>query len=191
MVTKASVLRVTGYGAALLGLLAWSSANAGGYFGIGYGSSKMKDASTALIGTAFDDKDKAIKLFGGYEFNPNVAVEASYVDFGEFTGKIGTTVTDRWEANALDLAVVGKIPLGNFSLHGKLGLALWNVDDTFVGISASESGTGISYGLGFQYNFTKQFGLRMDWEKYTDVGDANATGQSDLSTMTASVVFKF
>lgn len=188
---KKRIVIASGYAVALLALLTWTSASAEGYFGVGYGSSEMKDASAALIGTRFDDRDKTFRVFGGFQFNPNAALELGYVDFGEFTGKVGNTVTDRWEASAFDLSLVGKLPFGNFSLQGKVGLAFWKVDDAFVGNSASESGTDLTYGVGLQYDFTKAFGLRVDWQKYMDVGDKDATGQSDLTTLSASAVFKF
>lgn len=171
-------------------MLAWgTTVNADAYFGIGLGSSKMNDASSALLGDNFDDKDSAAKIFGGFRFNRNMAAEFSYIDFGTFIGRSGATVVDRWEASALDASFVAIAPLGDFSVRGRFGLALWDVDDRFGGTSVNESGAGISYGLSLQYNFTRQFSIRADWAQYADVGDEAFTGQSDLSALTASVIF--
>lgn len=176
---------------ALFGIASVGHAD-GWYGGLGIGSSKMKDASTALIGTTFEDSDSGLKLFVGSQFNPNAAFEFSYVDFGKFTGMVGSVTTDSWEATAFNVSLVGIAPLGgSSSIFGKIGFAFWNVDDVFLGISASNSGSGVSYGLGFQYDLSKQFGLRAEWEQFADVGDQNTTGQSDLGLLTLSAIFRF
>lgn len=171
----------------------WASAQ-GGYAGIGAGQSSMKDESDALLGTSFDDSDTGWKLFGGYSFNPNAAVEFAYIDFGEFTGR-GGGFTDNWEATGINISAVGSWPLANeFSLLGKIGATRWDVDDNFtvagVPVSVSENGTDLSYGIGVQYDFTRQVGARLEWERFTDVGD-DTTGQSDLDLLSLGVAYKF
>ena len=48
-------------------------------------------------------------------------------------------------------------------------------------------------GLGAQYNFTPSVGLRLEWERYFEVGgkDATSTGEADIDLITAGLVFKF
>lgn len=167
----------------------------GWYAGMGVGESTMKDESTALLGTQFDDSDTGGKIFGGYSFTPNGAIEFGYVDFGEFTGS-GGGFTDNWEASGLNLSLLGAWPLAHqFSLLGKIGVTRWDVDNTFtVGgapFSPSENGTDVSYGVGAQYDFHRQVGARLEWERFADVGDSATTGQSDLDLLSLSVVFKF
>jgi len=48
-----------------------------------------------------------------------------------------------------------------------------------------------SLGLGAQYNLSKSVGLRAEWERYFDVGDADSTGEMDVDLISAGVVFKF
>ena len=45
-----------------------------------------------------------------------------------------------------------------------------------------------------QYNFTKSVGLRVEWERYFEVGSSNfngGTGEADVDLISAGVVFKF
>lgn len=179
-----------------LALIAPGLASAqGGYAGIGVGQSTMKDDSTALVGTSLDDSDTGWKLFGGYMFNPNAAVEFAYIDFGEFTGS-GGGFTDNWEATGISISALGSWPLASeFSLLGKIGATRWDVDDRFTvggaAFSPSETGTDLSFGIGVQYDFTRQVGARLEWERFNDVGDDNTTGQSDLDLLSASVAYMF
>jgi OOP family OmpA-OmpF porin len=68
---------------------------------------------------------------------------------------------------------------------------VWGVELDGAGGSESASGTGLSYGIGLQYDFTNTTGLRLDWERFADVGDEDKTGQSDVDMLSAGLVFRF
>ena len=63
----------------------------GFYMGAGFGSTKIDDDGFDDID--FDDSDVGFKLFGGYSFNQNFAIEATYFDLGEASGSLGFGVT--------------------------------------------------------------------------------------------------
>lgn len=44
----------------------------------------MNYTSSANIYTSDDDRDHGYKLFDGYQFNPNFALESGYFDLGDF-----------------------------------------------------------------------------------------------------------
>src|SRR3954447_2244619 len=94
------------------------NADLGFYAGAAVGQSKTADCPG---GGSCDDKDTAYRIFGGYKFHPNIAVEGGYSPLGETSSSFpGGNVTA--EANAWDLVGVGIFPLGNnFSVFGKLG----------------------------------------------------------------------
>ncbi len=56
---KPVVLRALTVAAAGALTLVWNTANAQWYAGGSFGQSKMKDASSQLVGTSFDDTDNA------------------------------------------------------------------------------------------------------------------------------------
>jgi OmpA-OmpF porin, OOP family len=124
----------------------------GFYLGTAIGQAKLKNALDDYdrAGWNTDDKDTAFKLFAGYQFNPNFAVEASYVDFGKFSAN---AVTDYEEAyipeiddvasrtvrendevsiDGFGFALVGRLPIdAGFSVFGKLGLFAWDGSASF------------------------------------------------------------
>jgi OOP family OmpA-OmpF porin len=100
------------------------------------------------------DDDTAFKILGGYQFHTNIAAEIGY---GMLFDKNSAEVT------SLEAVAVGIFPLANqFSIIGKLGFA--NVDvETPVG---SDDKTELTYGVGVQYDFNRNLGLRAQWQRY-------------------------
>lgn len=166
--------------------LAWAQ----GYVGFGAGQSSLVDEGDVAPGGNIDDADMGWKLFGGYSFHPNLAVEFGYLDLGQFDGEGG--LTGSWEATGINVSALGVWPLANqFSLLGKIGATRWDVDNNLGGLSASDNGTDLSYGIGAQYDFTPQIAGRFEWERFGDVGDEGSTGQSDLDLLSASIAYRF
>ena len=153
-------------------------AGAQGYIGVGAGITSVDicDEIIALGATSCDDEDTGLKLFGGYKFNPNFAVEGAWIDLGEISASDGVvTVTE--EVDGFQLAAVGIIPINpQFGIFGKVGVYMWDVSATasapgFGSASASDDGTDIMFGAGANWNFSKQFGLRAEWERFDIDGD--------------------
>lgn len=156
-------------------------------------------------------KDGTASVYGlgvGYDFSPNWSLEGGYTSNGKLSarrtstaGVVGTFGAQT-KGTAWYLAGIGKLPLQDqFYLFGKLGLAATttktNLDTTgaFVlpaGISTSrkKSETNLLWGLGAGYDINRTVGLRVDYTRIHDVGDAN-TGEADVHTLTAGVRIRF
>ncbi len=146
-------------------------AAAQGYIGVGAGITTMDlcDDFTGL--TACDDEDTGLKLFGGYKFNPNFAVEGAWVDLGEIsvTGPGGTATA---ETDGFQIAGVGTIPINpQFGIFGKVGAYMWDGQGGGVAASVSDDGTDIMFGAGVSWSLTNNFGLRAEWERFDIDGD--------------------
>ena len=126
---------------------------AGPYIGLNVGQNKM-DFSGAKASTAYS-------VFGGYSFNEYFAGELAYVDFGSAdTDFPGVTA----KGNVASLSAVGSLPLGSdFSLFGKVGYASTRAEATGI---PSETKDDVTYGLGGQYNATRNVGLRLGYDNY-------------------------
>ena len=188
------------------------------YAGIGYGTVIAEDFLSALASEGFttttDDSDTVYKIFVGYQINKSIAIEGGYIDFGDVAGDItastpglpGGSTTEitifdiDGSADAWAVSVVGFINFtSGFSGFGKLGIYRWNYNSTIItptiGAATettleSATGTDTYYGIGVQYDFTKSFGVRAEWERYSSAAD-NTSGDSDRDAISASFVYKF
>jgi OOP family OmpA-OmpF porin len=178
-------------GFAALPTLAMAQAK-GGNSDLGFyaGASVGQSKSDCAGGTSCDDKDTAYRVFGGYKFHPNIAVEGGYAPLGETSASFpgGGKVTA--EANAWDIVGVGSWPLGNnFSILGKLGF--YNAEIKLGGLaSGNKTTTDLTYGIGGQYDFNRNLGLRLEFNRYSKV-KAPGGGDSDIDVMSLGALWRF
>lgn len=166
----------------------------GGSFGQAEAEGLCDDIRTLVTGigtvSSCDEKDSAWKLFGGYQINRNVAIEASYFDYGSITANgqtFGVPFRVNGDATAFGVAALGMLPLSNqLSLFGKLGLLRTEVDVTAAGIggaaSESESDTGLHIGVGAMFDVTRTFSIRAEWER---------NDEAEVDMMSIGVQFRF
>jgi len=123
----------------------------------------------------------------GYKFNPYLAVEGQYTGIGKVTDNISGSA----KGDAASLAVLGILPLNeNFNVYGKLGVA---ATKTTVSSSLNPMNdatrTGVTYGLGAEYNVNRTIGLRLGWDHYNaaigDVGSHEKNVNADVATIGA------
>lgn len=149
-----------------------------------------------------NDRDNGYKLFGGYQFNNNFAVEAGAFDLGSFGFKANTQPQGTFTGNAsmrgLNLDLVGTLPISErFSVFGRIGAAYTETKDTFTGTglvsvptpypSAREVNPKI--GLGLQYAFTKALAMRAEVERHR-VNDAIGN-KGDIDLVSVGLVYRF
>lgn len=163
-----------------LGMTGTALAQNGFYAGASIGQATI-DACDGV--TNCDDEDTSWKIFGGWEFNRNIALEAAWVDFGEVSGSIdGSKVSaevDGW-------ALAGKfmLPLNEqFGVFGKLGMIMWDVEGGGAASGFDDDGTDLMFGIGAQYMFTDQFGIVGEWEWY-DI-------DNDVDLFSIGALYKF
>jgi OmpA-OmpF porin, OOP family len=174
--------------------MAQQAQDQGGYIGGSFGQSAFKgDLTFCGLGVPCDEKDTAWKIFGGYQFSRNFAAEFGYSNLGEssfnFVGLNASIESTVWE-----LVGVGSVPLANqFSAFGKLGLYRAESEGTtnIPGVgNVEESNTGLTFGFGVRYDFTRNLGVRAEWQRYSDVGGSDL-GEGDVNVMSVGLIWKF
>lgn len=137
----------------------------------------------------FDKKDQAYSLYAGSYFNSNFGAELGYTQLGKITRGGGTT-----KAEGINLSLVGKLPLSeSFNLLGKVGTTYGRTNVSAAagsGIaSGSESGFGLSYGVGVEYAFQPNLSavLQYDEHKMDFVG----SGRDRVSAATVGLRYRF
>jgi OOP family OmpA-OmpF porin len=161
----------------------------GFYVGGSVGQSKIDCDTGGVPGASCDDSDTAYRIFGGYQFNKHLAVELGYNQFGEARASVGA-ISVTGEAKGWDLVAVGTLPISQqFAVFGKLGMHMtdFDVSTNVPGVgNSSESNSDLTYGVGLQYNFNKNLGLRAEWQQFKKVGD-----DTDVDVISIGVVYHF
>ena len=192
----------------------YSGAPAMGWYGgvsMGQSNAKIDEAriTSSLLGAGFattsitsDDTDTGYKIFAGYKFNRNFAVEAGYFDLGKF-GFTATTVpagtlNGNIRLSGVNPDAVGILPINEkFSAFGRAGLNYAEARDSFSGTGAvgvanpnpKKSDTNYKLGLGIQYDFTEALGMRAEVERYR-IDDA-VGNKGDVDLVSVGLVYRF
>jgi OOP family OmpA-OmpF porin len=141
--------------AAAAGLATRGALAEGLYAGASLGSPHYADRIDGLSGNG---SGLAGKLFGGYQWSPNFGLEAGFADLGHIDHQDA-----RVDGDAAFVDAVGSWPLtGQWSLLGRVGVARVDLNTS----AGDDSGTGLKFGLGAQYDLTPSVSLRGEWERY-------------------------
>ena len=179
------------------------TAMSGFYVGGGFGQSKAKDWCGGDGFDSCDDKDKAWKIFGGYQITRNIAAEIGYSRLGKFTASFTDAVLGRltdeakvaaWEASAL----LGAPLVDRLGIFGRLGVYRGTVKETtdFAG-DFSHDNTNFTFGLGLSYDIIPQLAVRGEWQRYYQVGGgetalgAGVGQKSDVDVLGISALWRF
>jgi OmpA-OmpF porin, OOP family len=152
------------------------------YIGADIGQAKYRNGCQ-FSPTSCDDKDTSWGLFAGYRFHPNFAAEFAYHDLGTISAP-GASI----DGNALELVAVGMLPVSNqFSAYGKLG----GYRGELKGLGINETNTDVTYGLGVQWDFTRNVGLRGEWQRYPKMGGGAFNGTTDVDVLRVGALWRF
>lgn len=146
----------------------------------------------------------------GYQILPYLAVEAAYVDLGDFEYKGSALVSDgistvdlnaqlTGESSGPTLSVLGILPLiSGWEVYGRAGVYFGSNDAevrfTADGISesASDSSNSTEFLWGVGAGYTRgDWTVRLDFQQFTDVGDSNTTGDINVNRIVLGAVYRY
>lgn len=181
------------------------------YGGVSVGQSRTQTDAAGLtsgllpgvgvLNPTTDEKDTSYKLFGGYQFNRNIALEGGYFDLGKnsfSSAVVGGTVAGESKVRGLNLDLVGTLPFTErFSALARVGVQhAWSKSTASgtgagagVATSSKRDDSGVKVGLGLQYEVSPAVWIRGEVERYRI---KNAVGQrNNVDVATVSLVFPF
>jgi OOP family OmpA-OmpF porin len=186
-----------------------TSAEKGGYIGIGAGQVAIEVDNVYGTGFDFDENDTGFKLFGGYRFLPWLAVEGIYLNGGspDISETVGVeSASLSVETQTFVGAVIFALPIGqSFELFVKPGFAYWDSETKLsysrpgfmFNDSDDDQGGAFFLGVGAEWS-VDNFGFRLEYE-YFDVSpeynwDTNEF-ENDLDAtarvMSLNLIYKF
>jgi len=169
---------------------ACNQAMAEGYVGLGGGLGYVVYDNLATVSN--DDVAISYKVFAGYSFDRNWAIETGYQQFTDF-GQTGAAGTTEFSGYAVYIDLIGTIPLGEqWGIFGRLGLAGSTLEGDLPGtVGTKAHDTGPHVGAGIQYNFAKNLSVRAEWEWTVKFGSNDTTGEMNMNVAGASLLYRF
>lgn len=185
------------------------------YLGAGVGQSRAKiedstvssvlPAGTTATATTKNETSVNGKAFLGYQFNRYIAVEGGFFRLGQFsfdstTTPAGTLHGDFKNTMGWNLDAVGSLHVvpDRFMLLARAGIQTSKTSDLFLGTGAATAVTNSApsrnlvsykYGVGAEYDFTKNIGVRGEFERYRVSDGFN--GKMNVNSLNASLLYRF
>jgi OOP family OmpA-OmpF porin len=200
-------------------LLSATSAHAQWYAGASAGQARLPfrtsslndqflDLGFASASTESDRRDTAYRLFGGWQINNYLALEAGYADLGRFSFRSSVTpagnLDAKYKIKGAELAMVAMAPVWDrVNLFARGGLFRGNMDASFAGSGSVEllSGTDTRsrkssksvYAAGALFAIAPQVNLRAEWARYKrpDLGDGILEGKANIDMWTIGLAYQF
>ncbi len=148
-----------------------------------------------------DEQDLGYKLFGGYQFNKNFALEGGYFNLGKFDYSLSTpngSLDGNIKVMGLNLDAVAILPITeDFSAFARIGANYAQAKDSFGttgNISISDNSPkkndlNYKFGAGLQYAVTNALALRLEAERYR-INDA-VGNDGDIDLFSIGLIYKF
>jgi hypothetical protein len=159
---------VAAYGMILIAAVTASNAlaqnSSGLYVGLGYGDFASQIDTIGDVDIDFDADDDAFKLFAGWRFNPYLAAELNYIDFGAPAATVDALAI-RADATGWAPYVIATLPLGNWELFAKGGLVFYDAEVRANGFGIADRGRDVAYGGGVGLTLLERLHLRAEYER--------------------------
>ena len=193
------------------------------YYDIDYGQQVNAAYSaspfTVVYANMTRSQDLAGKAYVGYQFANPFAIELSYVDLGQPRAQFAVSSTSAGTTNpftrnatyriqGLNLAAVGRLRLDDqWSVHGSVGAFYsqykysesgnQSTGDPYSFTAPNLWQTNLSYGLGVSAQLSGDWAARVDWDRYTHLGntfDFSTTGNGrfgNIDLFSFNVEYRF
>ncbi|MDJ0700974.1 MAG: outer membrane beta-barrel protein [Woeseiaceae bacterium] len=152
-------------------------------------TSDLGSLGWTITDVSTNDSDTAWKVYGGFMFNENFAVELGFVELGEVKTRYTTNIppsdvdsilSDTYAVhpylgNGWVAAGVYSLPFADeqWAFLARAGAFFWKADiDVAVlsgatgSVSGDDSGTDLMYGIGLEWKAGESFSITGEWERY-------------------------
>jgi OmpA-OmpF porin, OOP family len=165
-----------------------------------------------------DDSGKGWGFQVGYRWGSYVAAEVGYVDLGRalYTGQLqyidsrtppllaARTVDaqTRFQSSGPTASLLGMFPVGErFDVYARAGLyfgdtrirtrsSIQQIPDSASSREAKPSSTDLLFGLGATWNINDSYSVRLEYQRFADVGDAGDGGEANVDLISVGFLFR-
>jgi len=159
-----------------------------GYIGVNLGRTQF-DLPCGVAGFSCDkNSNLSFNVYTGGMFNEWLGLEVGYLYTGKADRAGGST-----SAQGVNALLVGRVPLGQFNVFAKAGgvygRSRVRSSDPSTYYSGTATGGGAAYGGGVGYDFDRNNGIVLEWQR--NKFRLSPTGHPDADTTSIGYVYKF
>jgi len=164
----------------------FAGTESGFYFGAGLGNATVvaNGIDSSNPASEFDESDSSYKLIGGFNFGIipliDIAVEASYIDFGNPSGTLSGGGSFEFDVTGLNVTSIFGLSFGPLVIFAKAGVIDWDSKSAL----GSQSGSGSSYGVGAKFQFAS-VAVQIEYE------DFDVASLKELTMTSTTVTYTF
>ena len=133
-----------------------------------------------------DDTNTTLSVLAGWRFSRIFSAEAAFRNYGELHTPSASIKGKGWEIDGLAAWPF----LEHFSVFGKLGVKRGVVKGDGILTGAKETSYGPTYGVGVDFELTKNITLRSEWQAYPGLGGSTLP-KGDLDTLSVGALWRF
>ncbi len=162
--------------------------------------------------SSVSNTDSAYRIGAGYRLSPIFALEAHYTDLGKYSSESRAllvpnagagTLSAKYKSSGYGIDALVSAPLAqSFSIYGRVGVLRAKTEANFTSsgsifvsptsrLDATANTTAYSYGIGLQYDISKQIAVRAEGQRYEKLGNDDTGGKLKLDVYTIGAVFSF
>jgi len=156
--------------------------------------------------TQTDTSSAAFRVFGGYQLNRYIGVEAGFADLGKSSIRTNVVPTGtfarRIKTTGLDVSIIGTLPVTNkFAVFARAGAFMSERKTSFAtsgdvellsGVQGgTERQTKATFAAGVTYDFTKDIALRAEASQMRKYADELLSQNRNIDTHSMGVQYRF
>lgn len=144
--------------------------------------------STSVTNTGpLGNPGTGFRIGAGYRITPNLGVEANYGETGSSNSVAGMS----YKVSAFQLAAIGIYPVNDqIDVFARLGASANKVTPSGYSLPSTNK-TDLLVGVGGQYHFNQNWGVRLMYESYGKATSGNPGGDSSVSAVSLGGVYAF
>jgi len=169
-----------------LGAAAQASAQGGHFYvGGGVGQAVWRPGCPGTTPNC-DDTNTSVHVLGGYQLRRYLAAEIAFTNYGKVGGTNVEVKGRGWDASG-----IAGIPLGQSGLFfARLGVYRGNLKGGGQLAGKQEDNYGMTYGVGVQFDWLANLGLRGEWRRFSGAGGSQIP-DTDIDVVSVSALWRF
>jgi OOP family OmpA-OmpF porin len=189
--SKAAIV-ILGFAASTAVCAQAAAQDSGVYLGGSVGGATAKDSCSGAVLPTCDSSGAGWGVEAGYQFSRSFAAEIGYRNLGRISEQSGGGMRAEVKSGLGEALLIGGLPIERLTVYGKGGIyrAKSTLRSDFL-TEGNNRNVGWTLGVGVSWDITQHFAVRLEWQRYNNLGGDAVGFRSDVDVSILGATFKF